>query len=160
MPEQSKIAKALAMLPNPVAVLIVKDQDETNGMIASWITQVSSDPPRILVAVHPSRYTHAMIHSAGFFTLNLLAQGQEDRVPQLKLKGGKREEKFAGLEVAQGPNDQPYLPDSAAVFFCKLADVLEAGDHTLFVAEVTAAQSNDAAPLSTTTLGKAYSGRE
>lgn len=159
MPQQVRIINALSKLPNPVAVLLVNDQQERNGMIASWMTQVSYDPPQILVAVRPNRYTHAMLHAAGFFTLNLLQEDQADRVSQFKLKGDARDEKFAQLEVAEDANGQPYLPDSAAVFHCRVVQVVETGDHTLFVGEVLDAGSSDARGLSTITLGKGYSGR-
>ncbi len=159
MADLPEIRKALFKLPNPVAVLAVNDDGELNGMIASWITQVSFDPPRILIAIHPSRYTHQMLHSAGNFTLNLLAEGQEDRVSQFKLKGGARMSKFSGLQMVEGRNNQPYLPDSAAVFHCRLVDVIEGGDHTMFIGEVLEALDSDRTPLSTTSLGKGYTGQ-
>ena len=159
MPDEKTIVQSLLKLPNPVAVLLVNDHGEQNGMIASWITQVSADPPQVLVAVHPDRYTHAMLHSAGYFTLNLLTESQADRVPRFKLKGEERPQKFEGMELVVNENGQPYLPDSAAVYHCKLTDVVETGDHTLFVGQVLAADLTDATALSTISLGKGYTGR-
>ena len=159
MPDMINIRKALITLPNPVAALLVNDGGEKNGMIASWITQVSFDPPKVLVAVHPDRYTHAMIHSAGYFTLNLLSDDQAERVPRLKLKGDAREEKFSGLNIQTNSDGQPFIADAAAVLHCKLSDVLDAGDHTLFIGTVTDGQVSDARPISTITLGKGYTGQ-
>lgn len=160
MADIANIRKALIALPNPVAALLVNDNGEKNGMIASWITQVSFDPPKVLVAVHPDRYTHSLIHSAGHFTLNLISEDQAGRVPRFKLKGDAKEEKFAGLNILTNQAGQPYIADSAAVLHCKLTDVLEAGDHTLFVGEVVDGLVTGGRPMSTITLGKGYTGQE
>lgn len=159
MPDQIEIERALLTIANPVAVLIVKDGDEINGMIASWITQVSYDPPMVLIGVHPSRYTHHMLQSVGKFTLNLLAQGQEDLVAQFKLKGGARDEKILGLKTGEGENEQPYLKDCAAVLECTVIQSYDMGDHTLFIGEVTNAGVSEKKPLTTISLGKGYLGK-
>jgi len=154
------IRSALSLTPNPVAVLGCNDGKEKNAMIASWITQVSFDPPQILVAVHPARRTHKIIENSKAFTINLLAQGQEGRIGRFKLKGKMRQEKFNGLEIKMDDNNQPYLPDSAAVLLCKLVNVFKAGDHTLFVGEVVGGFETGAAPLTTTSMGISYSGQK
>lgn len=158
MSEMVQIRKALATLPNPVAVLTVNDDGEYNGMIASWITQISFDPPKVLVAVHPSRYTHQMITSVGAFNLNLITDEQSDLVAKFKSRDDSKMSKFAGLTVVEGPGNQPYLPDSAAVLHCRLTETLDVGDHTLFIGEVYEATLGKGTPASTTSLGKSYSG--
>jgi flavin reductase (DIM6/NTAB) family NADH-FMN oxidoreductase RutF len=158
-PNHDAIQKALLKLPNPVAVLTVNDDGEKNGMVASWITQVSHEPPQVLVAVHPSRYTHQMLLSSGRFALNLLSDDQADRVGAFKIKGGLHEEKFEAFTTTEDAENTPYLADSAAVLLCKLVHTAETGDHTLFIGEVESALLGDGNPLSTITLGKGYSGR-
>ena len=160
MNKMTFVRKALSLIPNPIAVLALNDGNEFNGMIASWITQISFDPPKILVAIHPNRHTHRMMSKAGFFTINLLAKGQEDRVSRFKIKGEQSKRKFDGLDVATNSNDQPYLPDSAAVLHCRLCEILEVGDHSLFVGEVTDGTVSDLTPLTTTSMGIFYVGQE
>ena len=36
-------------------------EEEVNGMIASWVSQISYDPRLIMAAVHPNRYSHQLI---------------------------------------------------------------------------------------------------
>ena len=45
--------QALGKMTYGIYVLTTCDEDEVNGMIASWVSQVSYDPLLIMVAVHP-----------------------------------------------------------------------------------------------------------
>ena len=159
MPESAEIQEALLKIPNPVAVLSVTDGEEVNGMIASWVTQISANPPQVLVAVKPTRYSHDMIASAGYFVLNLLREDQKGSVPQFKLKGDARDEKYKGIATAKDSHGQVYLTDAAATLHCRVVKQVSAGDHTLFIGEVTEGHANGAVALSTISYGKGYSGK-
>jgi flavin reductase (DIM6/NTAB) family NADH-FMN oxidoreductase RutF len=44
-----------------IYVLTTAFEGRINGMIASWVSQISYDPPLIMVAVHPNRFSHGLI---------------------------------------------------------------------------------------------------
>ncbi len=52
---------ALGYMTYGIYVLTVKNGSDFNGMIASWVTQVSYDPPLIMAAVHKDRYSNRLI---------------------------------------------------------------------------------------------------
>ncbi len=60
-----------------INVLTVKYNDTFNGIIASWVTQVSYAPPLIMVAVHPNRYSHNLIEKTNTFALHVLDKSQK-----------------------------------------------------------------------------------
>lgn len=159
MDHPDQISAAIAMIPSPVAALTVAHGKERNGMIASWLTPVSGDPPQVAVAVRHNRFSHHLIENAGYFVLNILAEEQRKLVPQFKLKGSDREAKFADLPVETDDHGQPYLPDSAAVLHCRLDQQVQTGDHTLFIGTVWRASWQNAKPMTTLSLGKSYSGK-
>jgi flavin reductase (DIM6/NTAB) family NADH-FMN oxidoreductase RutF len=51
-------------------------KEEINGMIASWVSQVSYDPLLIMAAVHTHRYSHHLIEKAGAFAGTYLPPGR------------------------------------------------------------------------------------
>ncbi len=58
---KEKWQSAFGQMTYGIYVLTTKTDDAVNGMIASWVTQVSHDPPLIMAALHPNRYSHDMI---------------------------------------------------------------------------------------------------
>ena len=55
-----------------IYVLTSCHRQEINGMIASWVSQVSYAPPQIMVAVHTHRYSHQLIEKGACFALHVL----------------------------------------------------------------------------------------
>jgi flavin reductase (DIM6/NTAB) family NADH-FMN oxidoreductase RutF len=52
---QDQWIKAFAKMTYGIYVLTSGADEAINGMIASWVSQVSYEPPLVMVAVHPKR---------------------------------------------------------------------------------------------------------
>ena len=90
-----------------IYVLTTAFEETINGMIASWVSQVSYDPPLISVAVHPNRYSHQLIGQSRCFALHVLAK---ERAELLKrFKGPAPMAKFKGIEWSRGRTGSPSL---------------------------------------------------
>jgi flavin reductase (DIM6/NTAB) family NADH-FMN oxidoreductase RutF len=76
-------------------------------MIASWVSQISYDPPLITVAVHPNRYCHHLVRQSGCFALHSLARSQMDLLSHFK--GPDPEAKFAAVQWESGTTGCPIL---------------------------------------------------
>ena len=130
--------QALGKLTYGIYVLTTSYKEKINGMIASWVSQVSYDPLLIMVAVHPNRYSHHLIEQSGCFALHVLASEQTSFLS--RFKGSDIEAKFLSIEWGRGETGCPILKDCIAAFECKVRDKYIPGNHTLFLAEVIAAQ--------------------
>ena len=117
-----------------IYALTVSHGEEINGMIASWVSQVSYDPALIMVAVRANRYSHHLIEEAGSFALHVLARTQKDWIA--RFKGPDSKAKFSQIEWTRGSTGCPILKDCIAYAECELRGDYRPGDHTLFVAEV------------------------
>ena len=53
--------QALGSMTYGIYVLTTHHEEKINGMIASWVSQISYDPPLVMVAVHPNRYSRQLI---------------------------------------------------------------------------------------------------
>jgi flavin reductase (DIM6/NTAB) family NADH-FMN oxidoreductase RutF len=113
-------------------------KEEINGMIASWVSQVSYDPLLIMAAVHTHRYSHHLIEKGGCFALHVLARGQADFLK--RFKGPDRQAKFSALQWDRGTTGSPVLKDCMAYFEGRVVDQFSPGNHTLFFAEIVDAR--------------------
>lgn len=127
-------------LVHGVYVVTTRLQDVINGMTASWVSQVSLKPLLIMVSIAPSRYSHGLIKESGIFAINVLDSAQADLGKRFGFKSGRQVDKFAGLEWTNAATGAPILPQAYAYLDLKLVETFAAGDHTLFVGEVVAAQ--------------------
>ena len=134
-----KWVEAFAKMTYGIYVLTSKTGEAVNGMIASWVSQVSYDPPLIMVAVHPNRYSYQLIEEGGCFALHILSDGQADFLA--RFKGPDVNHKFSGLNWTTGLTGCPILSDCLAYFECELKTHYRPGNHTLFIGEVIRAGS-------------------
>jgi flavin reductase (DIM6/NTAB) family NADH-FMN oxidoreductase RutF len=132
-----KWVEAFAKMTYGIYVLTSKTGEAVNGMIASWVSQVSYNPPLIMVAVHPSRYSHRLIEQGGCFALHVLSDEQTDFLARFKTPDV--DHKFSALDWATGLTGCPILSDCLAWLECELKAHYRPGNHTLFIGEVVGA---------------------
>ncbi len=153
----SSLTQALKTLTYGLYILTVSAGDKRNAMPASWVSQVSYDPPRIMVAVKKTRRTHDMLMKAGIFGLMVVQKGKETEFAAYK--GDDPEKKFEGRTVAAGPAGALLLTEYLSAFDLKRVDTVDAGDHTLFIGEVLSVRiSSPGVPATTLDYGKTYIG--
>ena len=128
---------AFAKMTYGIYVLTSRTDAAINAMIASWVSQVSYEPPLVMVAVHPNRYSHKLIMKGGAFALHVLASTQANLLSQFK--GSNLKAKFASLEWTTGKTGCPILKECLAYLECDLKTRYRPGNHTLFIGEVIAA---------------------
>jgi flavin reductase (DIM6/NTAB) family NADH-FMN oxidoreductase RutF len=134
-------------------------QQEINGMIASWVSQVSYAPPQIMVAVHPHRYSHQLIEKGGSFALHVLDKSQQNFLS--RFKGEDPAAKFSDLNWTTGKTGCPILSDCLAYLECELKTHYRPGNHTLFIGEVVdAGVLAKASPLNTGEYAGTYLGKD
>jgi flavin reductase (DIM6/NTAB) family NADH-FMN oxidoreductase RutF len=149
---------ALGKMTYGIYVLTTSYKDEINGMIASWVSQISYEPLLIMVAVHPNRYSYHLLEQSGCFVLHVLGKDQANFLS--RFKGSVPEDKFAGIQWQRGPTGCPVLKDCLAYFECELRSKYAPGNHALFVGEVITSQNFAGdEPLSTLDYDGVYQGR-
>ncbi|AOY59789.1 MULTISPECIES: flavin reductase family protein [Desulfococcus] len=150
--------QALGKMVYGIYVLTTGNGTAINGMVASWVSQVSHDPPLIMAAVHPNRYCHALIRQSGAFVLHVIAKDRKDFLS--RFKGPNPTAKFSGLEWRKGKTGCPVLPDCIAYLECAVKESLQPGNHTLFIGEVVAGRlTADADALDTGDYDGVYTGK-
>lgn len=141
--------KAMGAFATGVTIITVDLNGEVHGMTANAFTSVSLDPMLVLVCVDHSTRTHAHLHSKKRFGINVL--GEEHRAiseyyarPE---RTHERAEAEAGARFDRTGHGTPILHGSLAYLECRLHSSEEAGDHTIFIAEVEDVVVRDGDPL-------------
>jgi flavin reductase (DIM6/NTAB) family NADH-FMN oxidoreductase RutF len=135
---QDEWIEALGHMTYGIYVLTSFYKETINGMIASWVSQVSYDPLLIMVAVHPNRYSHTLIANSGCFALHVLTADQSNLLG--RFKGPDPNAKFSSIQWQPGRTGCPILEDCMAYFECRVTAEYTPGNHTLFLGEVLEAQ--------------------
>lgn len=149
---------ALSRITCGLYVLTTSYKEGINGMIASWVSQVSYEPPLVMIAVHPNRYSHYLVEQSGYFALNVLTKDQSHLVP--RFKGPDPATKFSSIAWRKGLTDCPIITDCAASLEFKVATTYRPGNHTLFIGElIDASVLLKTEPLTTRDYDRVYLGK-
>jgi flavin reductase (DIM6/NTAB) family NADH-FMN oxidoreductase RutF len=135
---QAEFRKAMGSFATGVTVITVDCEGEVHGMTANAFTSVSLDPLLVLVCVDHRARTHAHLTARKRFGVNVLAENQRaiseyyaDPSPT-----HQHAEREAGARFDRTQHGTPVLHSALAYLECRLHTAQDAGDHTIFIAEV------------------------
>jgi flavin reductase (DIM6/NTAB) family NADH-FMN oxidoreductase RutF len=155
MAKDKEIARVLRKLEYGVYVITMGKGESGNAYTASWLTQVSSEPPMIAIAVHSAHQSMPLIQKHGAFVVNLIAAGQEEVAKTYYGPAESGYDKLKAKDVKDSPaTGSPLINGAAGYLDCKVITELKTGNHTVFVGEVVAAIYTGDQPVLTTTNSK------
>ena len=120
-------------------VTVITTCDENGnpfGLTSNAVRSVSLVPPLILICVDKTSHTWRMLEASGAFTLNILGAHQEEVSRAFAKKGEPEIGSLRGFPFVRGRTGTPRLEDCRAFVECKVAEVLDGGDHSIFLGEV------------------------
>jgi flavorubredoxin len=71
--------QAVGRIVGSLCVVAAKRGDVTSAMLASWVSQVSFNPPGLTIAVAKDRTIESLLHTGDNFVLNILKEGMNLR---------------------------------------------------------------------------------
>ncbi len=125
-------------------VLTAREGEKDNGCIVNTVMQVTPNPATMVLGVCKQNYTHGMITRTGEFNVSMLTQDAPFKVfEHFGFKSGKDTNKFENCEQSlRSENGILYLPKyTNAMLSGKVTQQIDMGSHTLFVADITQAQT-------------------
>lgn len=123
-------------------VVTAKEGDKDNGCIVNTVSQVTTSPNRITVAINKQNYTHDMIMNTGIFNVSILTEKSKFSTYQnFGFQSGKDVDKFEKFTFKRAENGVVYIPEETNAFIsAKVVEKIDLGTHTLFIADVTDAE--------------------
>lgn len=131
---------AMFQLSYGLFVLSAKDGEKDNGCIVNTVQQVTTTPNRISVAVNKGNFTHDMIRDTGSFNVSILSEEVPFEIfKHFGFQSGRDVDKLENFtEYARSSNGIIYLNKYANAFLsASVAETMDLGTHTMFIADVT-----------------------
>jgi flavin reductase (DIM6/NTAB) family NADH-FMN oxidoreductase RutF len=131
--------KAMYQLTYGLFILTANEGGKDNGCIVNTVSQVTTDPNRIIVAVNKQNYTHDMIARTGQFNVSILTEKSKfDTYKHWGFQSGANVDKLEGITYQRAENGIIYLAEETNAYLsAKVVDMTDLGTHTLFLADVT-----------------------
>jgi flavin reductase (DIM6/NTAB) family NADH-FMN oxidoreductase RutF len=132
--EQKKTA--LRMIPYGIYVMTAQDGEDVAAATVNWVTQTAFAPPLVAVGVKTDSGAYAVAKAAGHFALNMLGKGQQGIAFGFFKPAQRDGDTISGEPFRNGSSGAPILQNAPAAVECKLVQVVEMGDHHVFLGEV------------------------
>ena len=123
-------------------VVTSNDGKKDNGLIVNTVTQVTSSPNRIAVAICKENYSYHVIKQTGKMNINCLSVDAPFKVfESFGFRSGRNVNKFEGCEPLRSDNGLIFLPRFINSFMSlKVEDFVDLDTHGLFICSVTEAR--------------------
>jgi flavin reductase (DIM6/NTAB) family NADH-FMN oxidoreductase RutF len=128
---------------------------------ANWLSQVSFDPPLVMLSVEVASSTLPLIRSSGRFVVSPFAADQTELAGNLGRPKRRAGDKFhsQNLDTTQTETGDPVLTNSLGYIVCRLVSETPAGDSVVLIGEVVEARVlNEGEPLTMRAAGYRHAG--
>jgi len=144
--DPQQLRHAFGQFATGVTAIVTRDESGALvGLTVNSFTSVSLDPPLILWNLRRGARSYQAFKACDYFVINVLASDQLEVAQTFSAPVADR---FAGLSWMPSPvSSLPILNGVSAWFECKSLNSYDAGDHTIFVAEVRGFSHAERDPL-------------
>ena len=143
--DRESFREACARYATGITIATVIGTDgSAQGLTANSFSSVSWNPPLVLVCVDHRASVHEHFYASDSFAINILAEDQREISNRFASSG---EDRFEGVKWSEGVLGVPLIDEALAHLECRTTHRHLAGDHTIFVGEVTRATAREGRPL-------------
>jgi flavin reductase (DIM6/NTAB) family NADH-FMN oxidoreductase RutF len=109
---------------------------------ANWLSQVSFEPPLVVVSIEHDSSTLSLIRESGRFTISTFADGQRELAGALGRPKARAGDKFAALDlpIVETESGDLALGNAIGFLVCEVRSETPAGDSVLMLGEVVNAR--------------------
>ena len=140
----------LDLIGSSVTIVTSRSEDGTrlNGLAIAWLSQVSYNPPLVMISVGPERFTHDLIKTSGVFAISIMDESGMETARFFGSVSGRNTDKFKDYKYFTKQTGCPILNNATAYLDCKVVSSVTTGDHTVFIGEVLGSRKvKDTEPL-------------
>jgi flavin reductase (DIM6/NTAB) family NADH-FMN oxidoreductase RutF len=126
--------------PRQVVLLTARHEGAENVWPIDWHTPLSLEPELYGIALNKTGYGTELIRNSGAFVINFVPAAWEEQILFCGRTSGRAVDKFVAAGLAKEEAESigaPRLAEALGWLECRVDQVVEAGDHTLFISRVT-----------------------
>jgi flavin reductase (DIM6/NTAB) family NADH-FMN oxidoreductase RutF len=129
----------MRLVPASVSVIATGAPGQRNGLTATSICSLSVAPPTLIACVSHRASAHDEIIRNGYFSINVLSDGDHQVATMFSADSGARgEARFIAEGWNEGFTGAPVLKTALCYLECRLADSARGSTHTIFFGDVVA----------------------
>lgn len=146
MIDSDTFRSVLGRFASGVSIVTARDDAGTDhGMTVSAFTSVSLEPPLVLVCIDHTASMHDLLLEYPRFGISILSSEQE--AYSRRFATDPDTGRFDGIAYSRGDSGVVLLDNALAHIEGNVVQHLDAGDHTVFIAEVERAEARQGRPL-------------
>lgn len=143
-PDAMEYRRVIGRFPTGVTVVTTCDgAGEPFGLTASSLASVSLEPLYLLVCIGTGSRSHDVVAEGEHFAVNVLGADSADLSRRFALADPA--DRFDGIAWRREVTGSPVLDRAVAWLDCRVAQLHDAGDHTIVVGEVLGCDADDRA---------------
>ena len=128
----------LGRFASGIVVITLRGNDGVDhGMTVSAFCSLSLEPTLVLVCIDHAASMHPLMLEHPTFGVNILSSEQEAYSRRF---AAEEDDRFDGIAYTRGENGVVLLADALAHMECHVVRHYDAGDHTIFIAEIDRAE--------------------
>jgi flavin reductase (DIM6/NTAB) family NADH-FMN oxidoreductase RutF len=139
-----ELRAAMSRFATGVTVVTTFDGNKREGLTVNSFSSLSLDPPLVLWSLRRKSGSLETFTRAEGFAVNVLSAASRDLSQHFATS---RPDRFRGVEYTDGLLGCPVLPGNLALFECRKIQVVEGGDHLMFIGEVLNVTYRNDVPL-------------
>jgi flavin reductase (DIM6/NTAB) family NADH-FMN oxidoreductase RutF len=115
------------------------DMETSNIITVAWAGIINTHPPRVSIAIRPTRHSYGIIKERGEFIINLTPAALVRECDYCGIYAGAKVDKFEKTGLHKEPAVEvacPVIAECPLALECKVMDILPQGTHDLFLADV------------------------
>ncbi len=129
-------------LDYPMFIVTTASDGQQAGCLVGFTSQVSIDPPRMLVCLSVRNHTYRVAKHADMLAVHVLGPDQRDLAELFGETSGDDVDKFARCSWRPGPRNVPLLEDCPRRIVGRVLSRDSFGDHVGFLLEPTGIEVN------------------
>ncbi|EOQ88052.1 flavin reductase-like protein [Leptospira yanagawae serovar Saopaulo str. Sao Paulo = ATCC 700523] len=138
---------SLSLWASGVSVITYESLEQKGGVTVSSFSSVSLEPPLVLFCLAKHSKAKTAIESAGKFAVNILSSEQKQISADFASGSLDKAVVLEGLNPGKLSTGAPILQGSLASLDCLVHQIIDAGDHWIFIGLVEAVATKEGSPL-------------
>ena len=134
------------LAPVPPVMVTCGDMENANIITVAWTGILNTHPPRVSVAIRPTRHSYGIIKERGEFVINLTPAHLIRECDYCGIYTGAKVDKFAKTGLHKTPATAvaaPLIEECPLALECKVLEIIPQGTHDLFLAEIVAVDADE-----------------
>lgn len=131
--------QAVGRIIGSLCVVTTRDEDTHKGVLTSWVSQATFNPPGIMIAIADEQNADLMCHPGDKFVLNILKEGRNIR-RYFSRQSTLGDNPFINLSTKTAVNGCLILTEALSYLECTVQNQIKCGDRWLIYAVVNSGE--------------------